>query len=493
MPLVAASNLPIAPRDTPWDATGAARRVAAACTTPASLGRAFLWRTANHDGSSVDGYRFQIADMIQGRLQIVPRAVAQAAGIRGIAYSTLPDPELAKLRDRIDGLYQRIRDRYPDWPPSPFTVAASITAAAGDPNRWEGVIALEGETTGDGRRIAKGALTWENGPWPLIFDLHSLGHVGMVVGTIDTIRREGMKIIGTGTLSESEEPQTAAAVTRVRELLLEGAVGVSVNLDDTEETMPDEDSDEPMVTTSGRIRHVAIVDIPAFDRARVALVAAADRSWFADPGFGDDTDPRLVLQIPERPEETRSLGAPFTVEESGQVWGHFALWNRCHVGSPGTCVTPPREPASFRGFLTGSRFDGVATGPIVMRTTHAPLGHDLATAQQHYAHTGQAVADVTVGADQYGLWAAGALRVGVDDAMVEALRGSALSGDWRPIGGKHRLIGLLAVNAPGFRVSRAIAASGALIANGPGCDLCDEQMSLEERLAEVERKLAQLT
>lgn len=92
-----------------------------------------------------------------------------------------------------------------------------------------------------------------------------------------------------GKLSESEDPETAAAVARVRELLTEGAVGVSVLLDlhpddaaiiGNAEKAADADGWEkpfreylpdPDWTPRQRIRHTAIVDTPAYDRAKLSI------------------------------------------------------------------------------------------------------------------------------------------------------------------------------------------------------------------------------
>lgn len=91
-------------------------------------------------------------------------------------------------------------------------------------------------------------------------------------------------IFGIGRLSESEDPETAAAVLRVRELLAEGAVGVSIAHDMNPDAMPDfavleqllaeenfEEIDKLMDAVTIRPRHVAIVDTPAFSDARLSL------------------------------------------------------------------------------------------------------------------------------------------------------------------------------------------------------------------------------
>lgn len=70
-------------------------------------------------------------------------------------------------------------------------------------------------------------------------------------------------------------------------------------------------------------------------------------------------------------------------------------------------------------------------------------------------------------------------------ARLRILRGASLSGDWRNIGGALELVGMLAVNVPGFPVPRAdmeLTAAGdvplALVAAGTGAP--DDDMSEEE-------------
>jgi hypothetical protein len=346
MPVTGTSSLPVADRGMKWDGPGAKRRVLEACNgNVAGISRAFLWRNPDADPRTAEAWSLGFADMVDGKLTIVPRGIAECAGVRGVVVASIPDELKTTVQARITTVYDRVRSVHTDWPESPFA-------------------------------------------------------------------------------------------------------------------------------------------------ASVALMAAADPSWFADPGYGDESDSRLVLQDPERPEEERQLGAPLEVSDDGRIQGHAALWGRCHVGYPGSCVKPPREPAAYAGFLTGQAVKGIPTGPLVMKTTHASLRASPEEAAAHYHNTGYAVADVTVGSDAYGIWVAGAIRADASETDVDVLRGSALSGDWRTIGGRMRLVGLLVVNAPGFRVARAMAASAALLTIGPGCDECSEERSLEDRLAILERLMA---
>jgi hypothetical protein len=68
------------------------------------------------------------------------------------------------------------------------------------------------------------------------------------------------------------------------------------------------------------------------------------------------------------------------------------------------------------------------------------------------------VADVSVGNDAHGIWVAGSVRPGTPVERIHELRASGqVSGDWRNIGGHLRLVGLLAVNVPGFPVPKVRA------------------------------------
>jgi 2'-5' RNA ligase len=195
-------------------------------------------------------------------------------------------------------------------------------------------------------------------------------------------------------------------------------------------------------------------------RSLTSVTASADvfrppAAWFADPKL--------------------SLPTPITVTDDGRIYGHAAQWGSCHIGQDDVCVQPPHEDA-HPYYRTGevACADGtrVAVGQITVGTGHAPLHYGASPAAEHYDNTGAAVADVAVGNDQHGIWVAGSIRPGADPLRVYELQAAGqVSGDWRRIGGQLRLVGLLAVNVPGFPVPkmRARVASGepqALLAAG---------------------------
>jgi len=165
------------------------------------------------------------------------------------------------------------------------------------------------------------------------------------------------------------------------------------------------------------------------------------------------------------------------ITDDGYLYGHIAPWNACHIGYDGQCVTAPREDTHDH-YMTGEVIcsDGsrAAVGQITIGTGHASLYVGARPAAEHYDNTGTAVADVAVGNDKHGIWLAGQIRPGADSSAVFALRAAGrVSGDWRNIGGKLRLVALLGVNTAGFLESdlrtRARVAGGqpmALVAAG---------------------------
>jgi hypothetical protein len=381
---------------------------------------------------------------------------------------------------------------------------------------WTGPIAVEGKVTGDGREFAGDSLTWADPPLPLRWnkeDSHG-GEphtVAVNVGRIDKVWREVQSdgtnlIMGEGVLDLSDEDGQ-----RVHDKIRgEFIRGVSIDADsigdaDVEMIWPeagpsdgdDEDDDmfarlfatpEKILFKAGRIRAATLVDIPAFAEAYIALT---DPDTQAVVAGGRPTSRVRHRAVPACTVDGLTAGGPqdenwlapyswysdpkltlptgITVTDDGRVYGHAATWGTCHIGMEGVCTTAPMENAHSY-FMTGEvpTADGgrVPVGQITVGTGHAPLSYGAVPATEHYDHTGHAVADVAVGNDAHGIWVAGAIRPGADPQMIHELRASGqVSGDWRRIGSALRLVGLLAVNVPGFPVprtqSRVLTSGGA--------------------------------
>ena len=403
--------------------------------------------------------------------------------------------EFSDLREEPAG------DTVPDAEPAPD-------------GRWEGVIAREGEMTGDGRLIEEGALRWEALPIPLRVAFKDVGgHDGAeVCGRIETVeRREGGDIYATGTFDLG----SAVGAEAFRQVSGQVSNGVSIDTDDVtfrimaKADMPEADvadsgdeadpegrvkvaamssSDELTVIESARLRAATLVAVPAFATARVYAAGQApstsetperdengdSESKMASSADGGplSRDSLTAAAIPTAPPEAwfkdPQLTGPtaLVVEDDGRVYGHIAAWGTCHIGQIGKCVEPPTSPSNYAYFRTGAlrtaEGTSVAVGHLTMGTGHAGPRDSANAAAEHYDNTGTVFADVAAGEDAYGIWVAGSLRPGISAEQVRVARSAPISGDWRTIRGSLELVGALAVNVPGFPVPRpqGLLASG---------------------------------
>ena len=402
-----------------------------------------------------------------------------------------------------------VGDTVPEPDPDP-----TPDAQAPEPDgRWEGVIAREGEMTGDGRLIEDGALRWDDLPIPLRVAFKDVGgHDGAeVCGRIETVeRRDNGDIYATGTFDLGSAVGTEA----FRQVSEQMSNGVSIDTDDvafrvmeredanapgaSSDDTPDEGGrvrvmqaapdDSIMVIESARLRAATLVAVPAFATARVYEAGQAPstsetperdenvdseekmaRSADADPLSRDSL---TAAAIPTAPPEAwfkdPALTGPtaLVVEDDGRVYGHIAAWGTCHIGQVGKCVEPPTSPSNYAYFRTGALLTAegtsVAVGHLTMGTGHAGPRDSANAAAEHYDNTGTVFADVAAGEDAYGIWVAGSLRPGITSEQVRVARSAPISGDWRTIRGALELVGALAVNVPGFPVPRpqGLLASG---------------------------------
>lgn len=393
--------------------------------------------------------------------------------------------------------------------PAGDTVPAPDSAPSPAPDgRWEGVIAREGEMTGDGRMIEEGALRWDDLPIPLRVAFKDVGgHDGAeVCGRIETVERhDGGDIYATGTFDLG----SAVGAEAFRQVSEQMSNGVSIDTDDvafrvmeredanvpgaSSDDTPDEGGrvrvmqaspdDSIMVIESARLRAATLVAVPAFATARVyaAGQAPAKPVEEAEPEEAVEAsaepvsrsrDSLTAAAIPTAPPEAwfkdpRLTGpTALVVEDDGRVYGHIAAWGTCHIGQVGKCVEPPTSPSNYAYFRTGAlqtaEGTSVAVGHLTMGTGHAGPRDSANAAAEHYDNTGTVFADVAAGEDAYGIWVAGSLRPGITSEQVRVARSAPISGDWRTIRGSLELVGALAVNVPGFPVPRpqGLLASG---------------------------------
>lgn len=389
--------------------------------------------------------------------------------------------------------------------------------------------------SGDNRSFMEDSLSSRWLPLPLMWQILTAdGHSGSaIVGRIDSIE------VSPDGLRNAKGVFDVGPYGREAERLVRGKFlrGISADLDNFEASAEVEDADDDIAELSkkkdekpakkkndviknrkitvenARLMGVTLVAKPAFqeciimidpeptlsngdeflgdgvyedlldtmDNELAALAASAapvipPRDWFTDPKLSGPT--------------------PLTIDDDGKVFGHIASWHVDHIGLS-KATKPPRSASKYAYFRTGlvRTDDGsdVAVGQLTLAGGHASMSASASEAVKHYDDTASAVADVTAGEDQFGIWVAGALRPDISPSQVRALRASAPSGDWRPIRGRLELVAVCQVNVPGFPNVRTMVAGGqltALVAAGTAPLLAlkeENSMSLlEKRISALE-------
>jgi hypothetical protein len=121
-------DMPIADAARAWDSGSARQRVDSWSDGDMSkYARAFLYKDDASDSENKTAYGFQIADVIDGNLTIVPRAVFAAAGVlQGSRGGTkAPAEDQASMKRVLSGIYKRL-DRPAPWDDS-MQASASVT------------------------------------------------------------------------------------------------------------------------------------------------------------------------------------------------------------------------------------------------------------------------------------------------------------------------------------------------------------------------------
>lgn len=454
-------------------------------------------------------------ETINCRCILIPTDARMRPDQPRIRFASRSDIERTAMRLNIEETARRLGE-FSELPPAPPADAAPADAPTAEPDgAWEGVIAREGEQTGDGRLIEVGALRWDELPIPLRVAFKDVGgHDGAeVCGRIEAVeRRDNGDIYATGTFDLGSAVGTEA----YRQVSEKMSNGVSIDTDDVTfrimakadlaaadddtDDSPEADeegrvkvasmssSDEVTVIESARLRAATLVAVPAFASARVYAAgqvpapaeppeSGENADSEADFARSEDADPLnrdalIAAAVPTAPPESwfkdPGLTSPtaLVIEDDGRVYGHIAAWGTCHIGQIGKCVEPPTSPSNYAYFRTGAlqtaEGTSVAVGHLTMDTGHAGPRDSASQAAAHYDNTGYVFADVAAGEDAYGIWVAGSLRPGIPAERVRIARSAPISGDWRTIRGSLELVGALAVNVPGFPVPRpkGLLASG---------------------------------
>ena len=381
------------------------------------------------------------------------------------------------------------------------SVDSEAPEIAADEDQGDGLVpfsclmVVEGTDSGDGRRIAPGALTWRDLPVSVMSMLRNpdggAGHDGaQLVGHVARIEREhGGRIRGFGVI-DTNMPGGKETVYAIRQGHMRG---VSVDLDKVERATATAGNRSRDAITAGRVMGLTILPFQAFAEAtitldeqlvasaacdcdRPAIVGASVWTPYTQQVAGEDALIASGGPIAPPAEWFAYPGADcedgIIITPEGRVYGRPARRGACHI-SFGRCVPVPRSNTGYAAFRVGRVVTAegtiVRTGPVVMDTVHPDLRLRASDAQAFYAHTGCAIADVVAYDDDEGMVIAGALRPGVTDEQVRAAMASDVSPDWRTVNGNPReCVAMLVVNNSGFKPTEALAASAGEMWIEPG-------------------------
>jgi len=352
---------------------------------------------------------------------------------------------------------------------------------------WAGFIVVEGVDTGDMRRVAAGALTWDEASLPLslmaqfVNPVGGSGHDGaMLAGNIVTLTRIDQRVWATGFI----DPFAPGGIDLALALDRGTMRGISVDLDAVQLSETRTKLGTLRNISRGRIRGATVCPFQAIIEATIELttnteegaMAASAGSMTARVFTPIDPVESLVASggssIPlappkswfSKPGNPADMNHPLDISADGRLSGIIASEGTCHIAFAGKCVPVPKSRTNYAAFRVGSVLtaegDTIRTGPIVMDTVHPDLKRQASDAMAFYAHTGSAVADVVPYDTQFGIYVAGVMRPQATPVQIRNLRASDISPDWRFINGNPReCCALVAVNNGGFKVTQALAAS----------------------------------
>ena len=384
---------------------------------------------------------------------------------------------------------------------------STIVAAGEELTPWvSDGIAFVGTPTSDRRQLEAGGGSFRSFPQPyMLQDTTSWGHDGAVIaGRIDWAEVKGSAVVAGGVFDSGITGTNAARY--VEHAMLDG---VSIDLGayqvETEIIAEDEDgwiTDWLDHFTEWEIMGATQTPWPAFSEAKIKLAAAS-----ADAEETDDSETTVAVVASsgvgpvappvdwfEQPVWDPELGGALRVDDEGRVWGWIALWDVCHIGRTGTCVTPSPTETGYSLFTTGYvRCDDgceIPTGVLSVGGGHADIELGIRDAIAHYDNTATGVADVAIGEDNHGIWVAGGVRPDATPEQVRVLRATSPSGDWRRLNTNLELVAVLNVNVPGFPVPRSRVASGELQALVAAAAFTDrprtDEAAVLDRIARLE-------
>lgn len=392
-------GLPLAPRNSVFDNDDAVKRIAAWANAGGQgpdvgkLRRAFMWYNPQLSPTDPTSYRLPVGDIVNGRLTLIFHAIYAAAALLSGAHGGLPgidEKDRGELRNVISEIYPEMASAFND----------SGIRAPWDRSAAEGVqLAMAAEEPYGDVKYADPGYRDSQKRYP--------------IDTPEHIRAAWAYI----NVAKNAAEYDAKQLMKIKAKIMMAAKKAGIDIADNQQSMTKKPMD---YATSG-------------DGYPLEPPAA----WFQDPKLTKKTK--------------------LTVDEDGRVYGHLAAWNECHRDvTMRECVLAPKSEQGYAPFHLGAVYtaegDLIEVGKIVQDTRHAHIGLGYTAAALHYDNTGDEIAVVRAGEDEFGIWVAGAVVPEATRKKVAKLRRSPLSGDWRRENGSLELTAALAVNAPAFPV-----------------------------------------
>lgn len=412
-------GLPLAPRDAVFDNDEAVQRIAAwAAGDESKLNQAFMWRDPKLPGGAIESYRLPLGDIINGKLTLVFHAIYAAAALISGAHGGLPgisDEEKNQIRGIISAIYPEMARAFND--PNiraPWDRPAEV---AQQQQGGQAVTAAANEPYGDVAYADPGYLKDGKKRYPLNSEERCKAAWSYI------------------NQQDNASQYTPAQLKAIRGRIIAALKKYGVN------------TSEP--AAPGSQMAASKKKIPT---KKTPMLSDGDSEYaLTDEGYPLEP-PRAWFDDPKLTQPT-----PLTVTPEGQVYGHLAAWGVCHrdVGNK-DCVLAPKSKLGYDPFHLGQVFtaegDTLRVGKVVQDTRHASILLGYSAAALHYDDTGDEVAVVRAGEDQFGIWLAGSVVPEATRSKVAKLRRSPLSGDWRAVNGNLELTAALAVNVPAFPV-----------------------------------------
>lgn len=397
-------GLPLAPREAVFDNDNAVQRIAAwAGGDAAKMQKAFMWHSDQGNPLDPTSYRLPVGDIVNGELTIIFHAIYAAAALMSGAHGGLPNvspKDDSEIRNTISQIYAEMAKAFGD----------TSVRAPWDRSAQEGVqLSMD-----------QFAATAPYGDVKYADPGYRDGTKRYPIDTAEHCRAAWSYI----NQADNAKFYNATQLKAIKDRIMAAGKKYGINFNDSEG--PGEDMGEKMK---------GMKDTGQYSLSGIPITPP--KAWFSDPKL---------------PRKTK-----LTVTPEGRVYGHLAAWNECHRDvAMRECVLAPKSMLEYAPFHLGSTLTAegelIDTGKIVMDTRHANINLGYAATAIHYDNTGDEIATIRCGEDQFGIWFAGAVVPEATPTKIAKLRRSPLSGDWRRERGSLELTAALAVNTPAFPV-----------------------------------------